>query len=87
MHWFDTKDRNMIVFQWIPNLFLDSMVKNMNRAEMIQDFKEYFKENQEDFLNRAVNIEDLPADDDWVLDDEWDEVYDREVLNKRDGHV
>lgn len=63
------------------------MVKNMNRAEIIQDFKEYFEENQEEFLNRAVNIEDLPADDEWVLDDEWDEVYEREVLNKRDGHV
>ncbi len=44
---------------------------------MIQDFKEYFKENREDFLNRAVNIQDLPADDEWVLDDEWDEVYGR----------
>lgn len=39
---------------------------------MIQDFKEYFKENEEDFLNRTVNIENLPVDDEWVLDDEWD---------------
>ena len=62
----------MKVFQWIHNYFFDSMVKNMNRAEMIQDFKEYFKENEEDFLNRTVNIENLPVDDEWVLDDEWD---------------
>ncbi len=25
----------------------------------------------------AVNIEDLPPDDEWILDDGWDEIYER----------
>ena len=29
---------------------------------------------------RAVKIEDLPPDDDWIQDDVWDEVYQQEVI-------
>ena len=59
------------------------MVKNMDRAEIIQDFKEFFKENQKEILSQAVNIEDLPSDDDWVLDDEWDMDTPHSIISKR----
>ena len=33
----------------------------MDRAEIIQDFKEFFKENRKEILSQAVYIEDLPT--------------------------
>ncbi|WP_155243928.1 hypothetical protein [Butyrivibrio fibrisolvens] len=52
----------------------------MAKIETVQDFKKYLKENRELLHKNAVRIEDLPPDDDWILDDEWDEIYKQEVL-------
>lgn len=35
------------------------------------------KEVLEKIAEIAVNIEDLPLDDEWILDDGWDEIYER----------
>ena len=35
------------------------------------------KEVLEKIAEIAVNIEDLPSDDEWILDDGWDEIYER----------
>lgn len=35
------------------------------------------KEVLEKIAEMAVNIEDLPPDDPWILDDGWDDVYER----------
>lgn len=35
------------------------------------------KEVLEKIAEMAVNIEDLPPDDEWILDDGWDEIYER----------
>ena len=35
------------------------------------------KEVLEKIAEIAVNIEDLPPDDEWILDDGWDEIYER----------
>ena len=48
----------------------------------VQDFKEFLKDNRELLNKKAVRIEDLPPDDDWILDDEWDEIYEQEVLKR-----
>lgn len=35
------------------------------------------KEVLEKIAEIDVNIEDLPSDDEWILDDGWDEIYER----------
>lgn len=57
----------------------------MDRTESIKDFKSFLNSNREKLLDMAVAIKDIPADDDWIQDDEWDEIYKQEVL--RDGKV
>ncbi len=54
----------------------------MPRIKSVQDFKDFLKVNKEILHKNAVRIEDLPSDDDWILDDEWDEIYKREVIKQ-----
>lgn len=57
----------------------------MDRAETIKDFKSFISANCEKLRDVTVAIKDLSADDDWIKDDEWDEIYKQEVL--RNGKV
>lgn len=57
----------------------------MDRAEIIKEFRSFLCDNHEKLRDIAVDIKDLPVDDDWIQDDEWDEIYRQEVL--RDGKV
>lgn len=50
-------------------------MKTIERVETIQDFKKFLSANCDELLQRAVNIEELPADDDWIQDNEWDKIY------------
>jgi len=52
----------------------------MDKIETVEDFKKFLSSNREKLLNFAINIKDLPSDDDWIQDDEWDEVYKQEVI-------
>ena len=52
----------------------------MDKIETVEDFKKFLSNNRVKLLNFAVNIKDLPSDDDWIQDDEWDEVYKQEVI-------
>ena len=52
----------------------------MNRTELIEDFKNFLKENEDLVREHSVRIEDLPPDDDWILDSEWDEINSNSVL-------
>mgnify|MGYP007069959228 CR=1 FL=1 len=54
----------------------------MANIRSVQDYKEFLKENRELLHKNAVRIEDLPPDDDWIIDDDWDEIYDQEVLKR-----
>ena len=47
----------------------------MDRAETIKDFKSFISANREKLQDVVVGIKDLPADDDWLQDDEWDVIY------------
>lgn len=57
----------------------------MDRTELIKDFKCFLSANREKLRDVTVAIKDLPADDVWIQDDEWDEIYRQEVL--KDGKV
>ena len=43
----------------------------------IADLKEFLKFNRDKLSEMFVGIEDLPPDDEWILDDGWDEIYER----------
>ena len=45
------------------------------KIENIQDFKAFIEKNRENLYKRAVKIENLPPNDDWIQDDVWDEVW------------
>ena len=52
----------------------------MANIRSVQDYKEFLKENRELLHKNAVRIEDLSPDDDWILDDEWDRIYEQEAI-------
>ena len=51
-------------------------------SEILRDF---LNNNRDKLMDMAVSIENLPADDDWIQDGEWDEIYEKEGL--KDGKV
>lgn len=51
----------------------------MGKIETVQDFKNFLKDNRDKLLEKAVKIENLPSDDEWVNDSSWDKVYSRGV--------
>ena len=51
----------------------------MKKIETAQDFKLFLRDNGDKLLEHAIRIEDLPSDDEWIQDDVWDEIYEKEV--------
>ena len=47
----------------------------MSKIESVQDCREFLKENRDKLLEKAVKIENLPPDDEWLNDSSWDQVY------------
>lgn len=55
------------------------------------DFKKYplSKEEAEVIIKalenniKVINADDIPIDDEWMQEDKWDEIYKREVENKK----
>ena len=54
----------------------------MNKIMTTEDFKEFLDANRDKVNEKVVNIEEIPLDDDWSLEDDWDEEYAKE-LSKR----
>ena len=54
----------------------------MANIRSVQDYKESLKENRELLHKNAVRIEDLSPDD-WILDDEWDRIYEQEFKHMK----
>lgn len=52
----------------------------MEKIETIQDISNFINANREKLLERAIDIKDLPIDDAWIQDDEWDEIYKQGVV-------
>ena len=51
----------------------------MEEIKPVQDFKEFLKNNYDLLYSKAVKAEDIKADDEWMQEDEWDEIYKEEV--------
>lgn len=54
------------------------------KIENTQGGKAFIEKNRKNLYKRAVKIENLPPDDDWIQDDVWDEVYQQEVIKKKE---
>ena len=52
----------------------------MDKIKTVEDFKKFLNNNRDKLLDLAVNIKDLPPDDEWIQDDEWDKGYKNEVI-------
>ena len=53
----------------------------MEKIETVQDFKRFLNDNRDKLLERTVRIEELPPEDEWIQDDEWDEIYTQEEIH------
>jgi hypothetical protein len=53
----------------------------MEKIETVQDFKRFLNDNRDKLLERTVRIEELPPEDEWIQDDEWDEIYKQEEIH------
>ena len=53
----------------------------MENIETVQDFKRFLNDNRDNLLERTVRIEELPPEDEWIQDDEWDEIYKQEEIH------
>lgn len=51
-----------------------------NYIRSVDDFEAFLDANREQILKNVVKIEDLSEDDEWFQEDEWDEIYEQEVL-------
>ena len=57
----------------------------MNAIKSVQDFKEFLETNHDLLYSIAVKADDITEDDEWMQEDEWDEIYQKEVVG--DGKV
>ena len=51
----------------------------MKKIETVEDFREFLKNNRNKLISHAIKVEQLPSDDEWIKDDSWDEVYEKEM--------
>ena len=54
----------------------------MNTIKTIQDYKEFLSNNRDKLSKYAVRVEELSSEDEWLQEDEWDEIYKRSVESK-----
>ena len=51
----------------------------MEKIETVEDFREFLRNNRNKLISHAIKVEKLPPDDEWIKDDSWDEVYEKEM--------
>ena len=49
----------------------------MEPIRTIEDFKTFLAKNKELIHNNAIDADDIPLDDEWMQEDEWEEDYKR----------
>lgn len=57
----------------------------METVKDIKDFKRFIELNRDKLYASAENANDIAIDDEWMQDDQWDEVYMQE--KKKDGKM
>ena len=54
----------------------------MNTIKTIQDYKEFLSNHRDKLCKYAVRVEEVSSEDEWLQEDEWDEIYKRSVESK-----
>ncbi len=57
----------------------------METVKDIKDFKRFIELNRDKLYARAENANDIAIDDEWMQDDQWDEIYMQE--ERKDGKI
>ena len=57
----------------------------METVKDIKDFKRFIELNRNKLYARAENANDIAIDDEWMQDNQWDEIYMQE--EKKDGKI
>lgn len=57
----------------------------METVKDIKDFKRFIELNRDKLYASAENANDITIDDEWMQDDQWDEIYMQE--EKKDGKI
>ncbi len=55
----------------------------METVKDINDFKRFIELNRDKLYANAENANDIALDDEWMLDNQWDEIY--KQGEKKDG--
>ena len=51
----------------------------MKKIKNTEDFKKFLRDYESEIMRKTVRLQDLVEDDEWVKENEWDELY--EVTN------
>lgn len=51
----------------------------MKKIKNTEDFKKFLRDYESEIMKKTVRLQDLVEDDEWVKENEWDELY--EVTN------
>ena len=51
----------------------------MESIKSVEEFKRFVQENQELLYANAINADDITPDDEWMQDNKWDDIYQKEV--------
>lgn len=65
----------------VKNLTDNLIWNSMEPIRSIEDFKSFLAKNKELIRNSAIDADDIPIDDEWMQEDEWEEDYKRGVVN------
>ena len=53
----------------------------MEAVKSVRDFKKFIKLNREQIYANVENSSDISVNDEWMQEDEWDEIYKREEVH------
>lgn len=57
----------------------------MKKIKNNEDFKKFLRDYEPEIMKKTVRLQDLVEDDEWVKENEWDELYNRTV--KKHGEI
>ncbi len=57
----------------------------MKSVQSVKDFKQFLNINREKVFAHVIEAGKLPINDEWMQEDQWDEIYEQEM--KKNGEV
>ena len=55
--------------------------KSMESIKSVEEFKKYMKDNCNLVRENITYADEITLDDEWMQDNVWDEIYQKEVVN------